>query len=248
MGENGTNGGAGSLVRYERQGKVGVITLDRRPLNTYDDLVEAEFQVAWRRAKDDDEAKVVVMLATGKHFCAGHELNDFQGVPDGMELMRPVDEMRLIRSVMKPTIAAVQGGCVGGGQRKVWPCDLVFCTEDAFFRDPTVGMGIGGIQSHLHTWFYGPRLAKEMIYSGMRLPATRLYAMGQVNRLYPDLETLHTETLAFAAQIAEQDPAALRQAKRAADITMDIMGAHYVLSRFDELTDAIPTMTHPTSD
>ena len=65
---------------------------------------------------------------------------------------------------MKPTIAAVQGGCIGGGQRMVWPCDLVFCTQDAFFRDPTATMGIGGIQSHLHTWFYGPRLAKEMIY------------------------------------------------------------------------------------
>ena len=45
---------------------------------------------------------------------------------------------------MKPTIAAVQGGCIGGGQRMVWPCDLVFCTEDAFFRDPTASMGIGG--------------------------------------------------------------------------------------------------------
>ena len=101
------------------------------------------------------------------------------------------EEIRLIKSVVKPTIAAVQGGCIGGGQRMVWPCDLVFCSEDAFFRDPTADMGIGGIQSHLHTWFYGPRLAKEMIYSGMRLPAQRLYQQGQVNRLYPDVETLH---------------------------------------------------------
>jgi enoyl-CoA hydratase/carnithine racemase len=159
-----------------------------------------------------------------------------------MTLLGAVEELRLIRSVRKPTIAAVQGGCVGGGQRKVWPCDLIFCTEDAFFRDPTVSMGIGGIQSHLHTWLYGPRLAKEMIFSGMRLPATRLYSMGQVNRLYPDVQTLHAETLAFAAEIAEQDPLALRQAKRAADITMDIMGMHYVLSRFDELTDDFPRM------
>ncbi len=109
---------------------------------------------------------------------------------------------------MKPTIAAVQGGCIGGGQRMVWPCDLVFCTEDAFFMDPTATMGIGGIQSHLHTWFYGPRLAKEMIYSGMRLPAQRLYAMGQVNRLYPDLDTLHAETLAFAHDVATEGPRA----------------------------------------
>jgi enoyl-CoA hydratase/carnithine racemase len=240
MSETQPEGGHEALVRYDRRGKVGVVTLDRKPLNTYDDRFDADFQAAWRAAKDDDEANVVVMLATGKHFCAGHELRNRQSAPPGATVLHPVEELRLIRGVMKPTIAAVQGGCLGGGQRKVWPCDLIFCTEDAFFRDPTATMGIGGIQSHIHTWLYGPRLAKEMIYSGMRLPATRLYAMGQVNRLYPDTETLHAETLAFAAEVAEQDPVALRQAKRASDMTMDIMGAHYVFSRFDELMDVAP--------
>ena len=143
---------------------------------------------------------------------------------------------------MKPTIAAVQGGCIGGGQRMVWPCDVVFCTEDAFFMDPTADMGIGGIQSHLHTWFYGPRLAKEMIYSGMRLPAQRLYAMGQVNRLCPDLDSLHAEAMGFARDVAKKDPLPLRQAKRAANITMDIQGQHYVVSRMDELLDDTPVM------
>ena len=76
----------------------------------------------------------------------------------------------------------------------------------------------------------------------MRLPAQRLYAMGQVNRLYPDLETLHAETRAFAHDIAKKDPAPLRQAKRASDITMDIMGRHYVVSRMEELLDPMPPM------
>jgi enoyl-CoA hydratase len=128
----------------------------------------------------------------------------------------------------------------------VWPCDIVFCTDDAFFMDPTASMGIGGIQSHLHTWFYGPRLAKEMIYSGMRLPASRLYAMGQVNRLYPDADALHDGAREFAHEVAGQDPAPLRQAKRAVDITMDIMGRHYVLSRMAELLDPLPPFELPS--
>ncbi len=66
--------------------------------------------------------------------------------------------------------------------------------------------------------------------------------MGQVNRLYPDIETLHAETLAFAHEIAKQDPAPLRQAKYASDITMDIMGRHYVTSRMEELLDVMPPM------
>ena len=229
------------MVHYALDGDVGVITLDRSPVNAYDEAFHVEFQAAWQRAKTD-ESRVVVMRATGKHFCVGANLKDPQPAAPGSTLLSAPDEIRLIASVMKPTIAAVQGGCIGGGQRMVWPCDLVFCTEDAFFMDPTATMGIGGIQSHLHTWFYGPRLAKEMIYSGMRLPASRLYAMGQVNRLYPDLETLHRETLAFAQEVAQKDPAPLRQAKRAADITMDIMGQHYVVNRMDELLDPMPPM------
>jgi enoyl-CoA hydratase len=231
----------GSQVEYRRDGKVGIITLSREPLNTYDGAFDHEFQQAWIRAKADD-SRAVVLRAMGKHFCAGAELKDPRPAPVGAQVLPAWEEVRLIMSVTKPTIAAVQGWCIGGGQRMVWPCDLVFCSDDAFFRDPTADMGIGGIQSHLHTWFYGPRLAKEMIYSGMRLPAERLYQQGQVNRLYPDVETLHAETLAFAHEIAEKDPVALRQAKRASDITMDIQGQHYVLSRMEELLDEFPRM------
>jgi enoyl-CoA hydratase len=230
-----------TLVEYRRDGDVGVITLSRDPLNTYDGAFHAAFQGAWLTAKADD-AHVVVMMATGKHFCAGAELRNPLPAPPDANILAAWDEIRLIKSVMKPTIAAVQGGCIGGGQRMVWPCDLIFCTEDAFFRDPTASMGIGGIQSHIHTWFYGPRLAKEMIYSGMRLPARRLYEQGQVNRLYPDVETLQAETLAFAHEVAKQDPLPLRQAKRASDITMDIQGQHYVTSRMEELLDDFPQM------
>jgi enoyl-CoA hydratase/carnithine racemase len=230
-----------AFVTYTRDGAVGVITIAREPLNTYDAAFDVDFQSAWATAKTDD-SRVVVMMASGRHFCAGAELKNPQAAPQGATVLAAWDEIRLIKSVMKPTIAAVQGGCIGGGQRMVWPCDMVFCTEDAFFRDPTARMGIGGIQSHLHTWFYGPRLAKEMIYTGMRLPARRLYEMGQVNRLFPDVETLHSESLVVAQEIAELDPVPLRQAKRAADITMDIQGQHYVLSRMEELLDEFPRM------
>ena len=231
-----------ALVTYETIGKVSVITLDRHPINVYDGAFHVQFQGAWQTARDDDSTTAVVMKASGKHFCAGANLRNPQDAPEGATVLRPTEEIRLIGETMKPTIAAVQGGCIGGGQRMVWPCDIVFCTEDAFFRDPTAAMGIGGIQSHVHTWFYGPRLAKEMLYSGMRLPAERLYQMGQVNRLYPDTEALHAAALEFATEVAEQNPVPLRQAKRASNITLDIMGRHYVTSRMDELLDEFPVM------
>ncbi len=232
------------FVRYERDDHVGTITLDRPPLNTYDDLLHFELEQAWVSAARDADARVIVLRAEGKHFCAGADL---EGDPrhrpaDAPEGYTPWDELEFIRNLMKPTIAAVQGGCIGGGQRFVFPCDLLFCSDDAFFRDPLAVMGgIGGIQSPIHTWLYGPRLAKEMLFSGMRLPAARLYAMGTVNRLYPR-EQLRDETLAFAREIARLDPLPLRQAKRSVNTTLDIMGQHYIRSRFAELMDDVPQM------
>lgn len=236
------------FVHYEALDRVSVITLDRQPLNVYDGAFHVEFQEAWRRARHDEATNAVLMRATGKHFCAGANMREPQPAPAGSTELSAGDEIRLIQTTMKPTIAAVQGGCIGGGQRMVWPCDLIFCTQDAFFADPTAEMGIGGIQSHLHTWFYGPRLAKEMIYSGMRLPASRLHATGQVNRLYPDAAAMHADAMVFAREVAERDPVALRQAKRAVDITMDIQGQHYVLSRMEELLDEAPRFQMPGHD
>lgn len=232
------------FVTHEVIDEVSVITLHREPLNVYDDAFHAEFQGAWHQARVDD-SRAVLLRAMGRHFCAGANMRSWEAAPPGAAVLPPWEEIRLIKQTMKPTIAAVQGGCVGGGQRLVWPCDIVFCTNDAFFADPTADMGIGGIHSHLHTWFYGPRLAKELIYSGERLPATRLFAMGQVNRLFDDVEALHAGAMAFAAHLATKDPVALRQAKRAVDTTMDLQGQHYVLSRMEELLDEPAVMKLP---
>jgi enoyl-CoA hydratase len=233
----------GEFIHYAVDDGVGVITLDRPPLNTYDDVLHHQLERAWRRAATDDAARVVVLVATGKHFCAGAEMKDPLALDPELAAgaMTPPEELSFIRNLMKPTIAAVQGGCIGGGQRFVFPCDLIFCSDDAFFRDPLVTMGIGGIQSPLHAWFYGPRLAKEMLFGATRVPASRLYAMGTVNRLYPR-EELHAETLAFAKEVAAMNPLALRQAKRSVNITSDIMGQHYITSRFAELLDDAPSL------
>ena len=202
---------------------------------------------ALARTAADDDARVVVLQAEGPHFCAGADVSGGgRRAPEGATLRPPWEELTFIRNLMKPTIAAVHGGCVGGGQRLVFPCDLIFCSEDAFFLDPLASMGIGGIQAPLHVWLYGERVAKEMLYAGERVPAARLCAMGSVNRLYPP-ERLHAETLAFARHVAEVDPGALRQAKRAVNTTLDIMGQHYIVNRFAELLDDMPSPRLPPS-
>src|SRR5207302_4757854 len=106
--------GESRFVRYEAIDGVSVITLDRQPINVYDGAFHVEFQGAWQQARRDPDTTVVVMRATGRHFCAGANLRDPQPEPEGAEVLSPWDEIRLIRETMKPTIAAVQGGCIGG--------------------------------------------------------------------------------------------------------------------------------------
>jgi hypothetical protein len=76
-------------------------------------------------------------------------------------------------------------------------------------------MGIGGIHSHVHTWFDGPRLAKETIFSGMRLPARRLYEFGQVDRLYSDTEVLHAGAIDLPERLQRTIPSpSVKQSKQ----------------------------------
>lgn len=229
-------------IDYEVADGVGTIVVDRPPLNTYDRVLHIQLQQAWIRAATDEEAIVVVLRAEGDHFCGGADLNTLSANGSSpRRLFTAPEEMAFIRNMAKPTIAAVQGGCVGGGQRFVFPCDLIFCSDDAFFCDPTVKLGIGGIQAPIHAWLYGPRLAKEMLFSGMRMPAQRLYAAGSINRIYSRAE-LHSGTADFAREVAGMSPAALRQAKRAVNTTMDIAGQHYIVNRFSELLDEVPVL------
>lgn len=226
-----------TTVRYELDGCVVSIVLNRPPRNAYDGDLHDQLTAAWHRAARDPDARVIVLRAEGKHFSAGADMQADHSASSEYGAMTPPEEMSFISNLMKPTIAAVQGGCVGGAQRFVFPCDLIFCSEDAFFSDPLVHLGAGGIPAPIHAWMYGPRLAKEMLFSGMRMPAQRLHAAGLVNRLY-SREELVPRTLEFAREIAAADPIALRQAKRSVNITMDIAGQHYIANRFSEVLDA----------
>jgi enoyl-CoA hydratase len=214
---------------------VAVITIDRPPVNAYDAALEAELAAAWQAAAGDGAARVLVLRAEGRHFSAGADLAGAADWDEGHG--RPGEAMAFIRDIPKPTIAAVQGGCVGGAQRWVFPCDLVFCADDAFFRDPLPSMGLGAVLAAMDTWMYGPRIAKEMLFSGARMAATQLHAAGMVNRIYPR-ETLWPETLAFARHVATMDPIGLAEAKQAVNATVARMGQDSVPAQVDAAIDA----------
>ncbi|MFD0855113.1 enoyl-CoA hydratase [Actinomadura adrarensis] len=229
-------------ILYEVTDRVAVITLNRpeaanaQTMELLDDL-----DAAWREAAADDEVRVIVLKANGKHFSAGHDLKGGGPAPEKITLehIYKIEARRYLeytlrwRNVPKPSIAAVQGKCIAGGLMLCWPCDLIVAAENAQFSDPVVHMGIGGVEYHGHTWELGPRKAKEILFTGRPITADEAEKVGMVNRVVP-LDDLETTAMELAGQIAQMHPFALRQAKRAVNQTLDVQGFYAAIqSVFD---------------
>jgi len=195
---------------------------------------------------NEDQVAVLVLTGAGKHFCGGHDIGtpgrDADASFDRQAVLwwdhvgkagadaRYAREMEVYlgmcrrwREIPKPVIAMVHGACIAGGLMLAWVCDLIVAADDAFFADPVVRMGIPGVEYFAHPWVLGPRLAKEVLFTGGRFSAERAYQAGMVSRVVPRAE-LEPATFALAEQIAEMPPFGLALAKRAVNQCEDLMG------------------------
>jgi enoyl-CoA hydratase len=236
-------------VRYERHGAVAVVTMDRPDYrNAQNSAMTYALDRALYRAADDNEVKVVVLAGAGKHFSAGHDIgtperdahlpfdrkaglwwdhSDKQGADSryARESEVYLGMCRRWRELPKPLIASVQGACVAGGLMLAWVCDLIVASEDAFFADPVVRMGIPGVEYFAHPWVMPPRIAKEFLYTGDRMSAQRAYEVGMVNRVVPRAE-LADRTMELATRIADMPRLGLALTKRAVNQAEDLQGLH----------------------
>lgn len=240
---------ATSPVRYARLGPVAVVTMDRPDYrNAQNSAMTYALDEAFYRAAGDSEVKVVVLAGAGKHFSAGHDIgtperdahlpfdrraglwwdhSDKEGAESRFARESEVylGMCRRWRELPKPMIASVQGACVAGGLMLAWVCDLIVASEDAFFADPVVRMGIPGVEYFAHPWVMPPRIAKEFLYTGDRMSARRAYEVGMVNRVVPR-EELTDRTMELAARIAEMPRMGLALTKRAVNQAEDLQGMH----------------------
>jgi len=234
-------------VRYQRRGPVAVVTMNRpRYRNAQNSAMTYALDAAFSRAVNDDEVKVIVLAGEGDHFSAGHDIGspgrDVDQSFDRRAVLwwdhvgkvgadaRYAREMEVYlgmcrrwRDLPKPAVAMVQGACIAGGLMLAWCCDLIVAADDAFFADPVVRMGIPGVEYFAHPWQLGPRLAKEVLFTGDRFGADRAYQAGMVNRVVPRAD-LATVTFALADQIATMPAFGLMLAKRAVNQCEDQMG------------------------
>lgn len=235
------------VVRYELKGSVAVISLNRPEYrNAQNSAMTYALDAAFSRAVDDERVKVIVLAGEGKHFSAGHDIGtperdtdqsfhreavmwwDHVDKQGGDQRYARESEVylgmcRRWREIPKPMIAMVQGACIAGGMMLAWVCDLIVASEDAFFADPVVRMGIPGVEYFAHPWVLGPRAAKEVLFTGERFSAQRAYEWGMVSRL-SSREELETTTLDLAERISAMPRFGLALTKKAVNQAEDQMG------------------------
>lgn len=238
-----------STVDYARRGPVAVVTMNRPEYrNAQNSAMTYALDEAFYRAAEDDEVKVIVLAGAGPHFSAGHDIGtpgrdadqsfprtaglwwDHVGKTGGESRFARESEVylgmcRRWRELPKPMIAMVQGACVAGGLMLAWVCDLIVAADDAFFADPVVKMGIPGVEYFAHPWVMPPRVAKEFLYTGERMPAARARELGWVNRVVAR-DDLADETFALAERIATMPRFGLALTKKAVNQAEDLQGLH----------------------
>lgn len=185
---------------------------------------------------DAGETRVLVISSIGKHFSAGMALDVFAG--SGLALETGTSRARLsfqqtLRRLMAcfdaldaarfPILCAVQGGCIGGALDLAAACDLRYASADAFFCVQEINIGMAadlGVLQRLPK-IVAPAVAREMAYTGERLPAARALEVGLVNAEMPDAEALLAHAMSVARTIAAKSPLAIAGTKLALNHARD---------------------------
>jgi enoyl-CoA hydratase/carnithine racemase len=207
-------------LTLEREERFAVITLNRPPANAISVELVRELGAAVASLENDDEVRVVIVTGAGERiFCAGADLGSAFSGGDVREFIRFGNGvLRRIERFPKPVIAAVNGHALGGGCEIAMACHLRLLKETARMGQTETNLGIvpgfGGTQRLAR--LIGRTKALEFMLLGTQVPAAECLALGLVNRLTKDGETLG-EAKALARQLATRPPIATRVLIEAVD-------------------------------
>jgi enoyl-CoA hydratase len=138
-------------------------------------------------------------------------------------LSKLIDCFTAIDEARFPVICAIQGGCIGGALDLATACDIRVCTADAFFCVQEIQIGMTadlGVLQRLPK-IVPQGVARQMAYTGERLPADRALAVGLVNAVLPDAGALLDHAMALAKDIAAKSPLAVAGSKLALNHARD---------------------------
>ena len=218
-------------IRYEKNGNLAIAAINRpEALNALNGTVLQELSQVVAEVENDAEVRAFILTGEGRAFVAGADIGE-QNALDvasarkfsqfGSSIFRRIEKLEI------PTIAAVNGFCLGGGCELAMSFDIILASEKAKFGQPEVGLGItpGFSGTQRLPRRVGVAKAKELLFSGQMITAAEAEKIGLVNAVYP-AEELMNATMEMAKSFTKNAPVAIKYVKASVDrgMQMDIDG------------------------
>jgi enoyl-CoA hydratase/carnithine racemase len=213
-----------TTVTYEVVDHVATITYNRpERLNAINGEMRADLNATWIRFRDDNDAWVAIVTGAGRAFCAGADLKDGAGstgsFPASFWEIPTINSFESGLELFKPTIAAVNGPCIGYGLTGALACDFVIASERATFSYPEVRLGqptiVGAIRLPRRIAWAD---AMELLLTGERIDAARAAEMRLVWKVVAHEQLLPTAR-ELAGRLCQSAPLAVRATKEVAERT-----------------------------
>jgi 2-(1,2-epoxy-1,2-dihydrophenyl)acetyl-CoA isomerase len=212
-------------VETSRDGAVLMITLNRPDvLNAFNTGMHRALAAALKEARDAS-VRAVVLTGAGRGFCVGQDLTEFREAPGdiGSRLRDNYHpNIRALRALEKPVIAAVNGAAAGAGMSIACACDLRIAADSASFIPAFINIGLipdsGG--SYFVTRILGAARAFEWLVSGKKLTAAEAHAWGLVSEVV-ESDALAGRAAELAAQLADMPTRGIGMTKRLLDNAVD---------------------------
>jgi 3-hydroxyacyl-CoA dehydrogenase len=190
------------LVRLEKRGSIGIITVDNPPVNALSPGVPEGILDCLDRANADPGIKAVVLIGAGRSFIAGADIRQF-----GKGRPRPTRRTHdALEASEKPVVAAIHGYALGGGLENALGCHYRIAVRSAKVGLPEVAIGVlpGGGGTQRLPRLIGPKPALEMIVSGRHVPADEAKKLGILDEVVDG--DLLDNAVRFAERIADKRP------------------------------------------
>ena len=231
-----------SCFEYELKDHVAHVSMCRGDaFNTMTKAFWSELPELIDKISDEGKARVIVISAQGKHFCAGMDLANFKSDGDFLSIdtkkitqgRKSEAQFRVTRDLQYsiscleksriPVIAAIQGACIGAGVDLITACDIRYASSDAFFciQEINIGMAadVGTLQRLPYLMPEG--ILRELAFTGRKLSADEGLKYGLVNAVFDTPDAVIEHALSVAHEIADKAPLAISGVKEVLNYNRD---------------------------